>query len=108
MDRNMKLITEKVGREELLCQLAEEASELAVAANKLRRSLTDKNPTPIATEDAYQNLLQEVADVSNCLVALGLDNGMNRMFIWRTAKDKMVRWVARLERGGKTQSEPAE
>lgn len=108
MDLNVKTVSNKVGRDELLCQLAEEASELAVAANKLRRSLTDKNPTPIAPEDAYRGLLQEVADVSNCLVALGLDNGMNRMFIWKTAKDKMARWVARLERGGKTQHESAE
>lgn len=52
MDFNVKAVSSRIGRDELLCQLAEEASELAVAANKLRRSFTDKNPTPIATEDA--------------------------------------------------------
>lgn len=96
MDQTMKQIVEKVSREELLCQLAEEASELAVAANKLRRSLSDENPTPISTEEAYRDLLCEVADVSNCLVALGADNGMDRMFIWKNAKAKAERWMRRL------------
>lgn len=97
MDQNMKQIMAMIDRDELLCQLAEEASELAVAANKLRRSLSDENPTPISTEEAYRDLLCEVADVSNCLVALGVDNGMDRMFIQKITKAKAERWLRRLE-----------
>jgi hypothetical protein len=38
--------------DELLAQLAEEASELAQAALKMRRTLTDCNPTPITRKQA--------------------------------------------------------
>lgn len=43
-------IVEHLGMNEILCQLAEEASELAQAALKLRRAYDGKNPTPKTVE----------------------------------------------------------
>lgn len=43
-----KDVLDYLPREEILAQLAEEASELAQAALKLRRALNGTNPTPKA------------------------------------------------------------
>lgn len=40
-----------LSREELLAQLAEECSEAAQAALKLRRAGSGENPTPVSEED---------------------------------------------------------
>ena len=48
---------------ELLCGLAEECSELAQAALKLRRSYDQTNPTPVNTDTAFEKLCEEIADV---------------------------------------------
>ena len=48
---------------EILAQLAEEASELAQAALKLRRALDGTNPTPKSVEECEENLLEELADI---------------------------------------------
>lgn len=45
-------------RETLLCQLAEEAAELAQAALKERRTLTSDNPTPKTYQNAHTDLLE--------------------------------------------------
>lgn len=42
---------------ELLCQLAEESAELAQAALKERRALTNDNPTPKTYRQAHIDLL---------------------------------------------------
>lgn len=58
------IITRTLPRPELLAQLAEECSELAHAALKLRRALLEgANPTPIPPEVAEAHLLEELADV---------------------------------------------
>ena len=44
--------------EELLAQLAEECSEAAKAALKLRRVRNGANPTPVSEEDAFSNLVE--------------------------------------------------
>lgn len=44
-----------LSREELLAQLAEECSEAAQAALKLRRAGSGENPTPVSEEDAFHN-----------------------------------------------------
>lgn len=49
--------------EELLAQLAEECSEAAKAALKLRRARDGVNPTPVSEEEAFSNLVEELADV---------------------------------------------
>lgn len=85
-------IRSKLNQEELLCQLAEEAAELSQAANKLRRAINGKNPPRCTKQEAYNNLLEECADISVCLVALGIDTGMARMEISRIMTQKRTRW----------------
>ena len=46
-----------LSREELLAQLAEECSEAAQAALKLRRAGSGENPTPVSEEDAFHMAL---------------------------------------------------
>lgn len=92
----IEFIRKKLPQSELLCQLAEEADELAQAALKLRRAMTGWNPTPVSEEEAIANVLEECADVSNCLVWLGFDTSLNRMAIALTMKEKCERCVERL------------
>ena len=82
---------------ELLTQLAEEATELAHAALKLRRAYTGTNPTPVSTEDAYDNLLEEVADIADCLTVLDYVGDADMEIIRKTATYKLHRWAERLK-----------
>ena len=95
------IIQEALIREELLCQMAEEASELAKAALKLRRAYDGTNPTPVTEREAYENLLEEIADVQVCLIALELDLGFNLVQVSRIVNEKLERWAGRLEEAGK-------
>ena len=82
-------------RETLLCQLAEEAAELAQAALKERRTLTNENPTPKTYQQAHINLLEEVADV---YVSLGeLLSLADWETVAHTRAEKENRWMQRLE-----------
>ena len=90
-------IRQKVPQEELLAQLAEEASELAQAALKLRRVYSGVNPTPVTRREAFANLLEEIADVRLLVLVLGLDTPFYRIDCERTMEAKLSRWVSRLE-----------
>lgn len=81
-----------IGECEVLCQLAEEASELAQAALKLRRALDRTNPTPVPESEARERLNEEFADVIVCTTVLfkSWENIRN------TVDAKMKRWEARL------------
>lgn len=88
------IVKEKVGLEGLLCQLAEEASELAHAALKLRRAIIPGNPTPVSRKEAEASLQEETADVILSLIILGLlddEDGITHI----QAK-KMKRWLGRI------------
>ena len=89
----------KLGKPEILAQLAEEAAELAQAALKYRRAITQDNPTPVKPEDALEALREEIADVDLCIVISGV---MEEMVdeLPRMEK-KRSRWIKRL--GGKQQ-----
>lgn len=81
---------------EILAQLAEEASELAQAALKLRRALDGTNPTPKSVEECKKAFEEEYADVVNCIIALDLDDAVfDRM--QKMQYEKEVRWLSRLE-----------
>ena len=91
---------QKLPTSAILCQLAEEASELAQAALKLARILDGVNPTPIHRDDAIDHLNEEIADIQVCVTCL---NG----FIDRSAIDsiqitKLLRWSERLRESGGT------
>lgn len=98
-------ISELLSQAEVLAQMAEEASELAQAALKLRRVLDGANPTPVNGNEATANLLEELADVQNCFHAFlewcpeeyheYITESINDM-----EKEKRKRWVERLK--GKT------
>lgn len=85
-----------IGRKEVLSQMKEEAAELIVAANKARRASDDSNPTPVSREEAEEMILEELADLSNCIVALGLDTPMNQLKIKGMMDQKAKRWAERV------------
>lgn len=79
-----------------LIQLAEEASELSQAAIKLVRAL--HGDTPLPEDVARACLLEEIADVNVCLVALDPD----QFAVEAIMRQKACRWERRLnatERG---------
>ena len=80
--------------DELLRQTAEEAVELAQAALKVIRAA--KGTTPLDGEDAVDMLVEEIADVQNCIAVLserlpGLQDKANKI-----SAEKMKRWKERL------------
>ena len=98
MNKEIDFIREYIPVDELLCQLAEECNEMAHASLKYRRALNGDNPTPVTLEQARENLLEEIADVSLCLKALGMDH-IDREFclrITRITNEKARRWAGRL------------
>ena len=54
-------IADKLGKEEILCQLSEECSELIQACLKYRRTM--KGLTPKTEDEVKENLFEELADV---------------------------------------------
>lgn len=80
---------------ELLCQLAEECSELAKAASKVRRIMTKKNPVTMTYGEAWDNLMEEVADIMLVLECLGVNP--NCQFASDIKKEKLTRWIGKLE-----------
>ena len=57
----LKEIADKLGKEEILCQLSEECAELSQACLKYRRVM--KGLTPKTEDEAFENLAEEIADV---------------------------------------------
>lgn len=82
--------------DELLAQLAEEASELAQAALKYRRTLSNANPTPVGRKEAENMLLEEIADVKLCLHVAGFEAVRHKIQVNRTISTKAARWLNRL------------
>lgn len=54
-----KKVSDILPKTEILAQLAEEASELAQAALKLRRALDGTNPTPKSVEECLENIYKK-------------------------------------------------
>jgi NTP pyrophosphatase (non-canonical NTP hydrolase) len=90
----MNIIKKEIPVTELLAGLAEEASELAQAALKLRRVFDKTNPTPTNEEEAIEHLWEEIADVK--LYVSMLD--VNPREISRIMSEKQKRWESRLAR----------
>ena len=89
-------IRERITQSEVLAQLAEEASELAHAALKLRRAYDGKNPTPVTIKEAYDCLIEEFADIKACADVLGFNRRSKICKIEKTEGDKLTRWATRL------------
>ena len=85
-------IKAKIPAEDLYEQLAEEAAELAQAANKMARAMRGTNPTPKTEMDAYHDVIEEYTDVVNVAsVILGIHPD------WAACNYKLHRWNKRLE-----------
>nr|DAG20119.1 MAG TPA: hypothetical protein [Caudoviricetes sp.] len=82
-----------------MAQLAEEASELAQAALKLRRALDGTSPTPKSVAECEANLIEEWADVDLSLrCALETDYFYEyRTKVEQMELKKLDRWLSRLE-----------
>ena len=89
-------IREMMPLDELLAQLAEEASELAQAALKMRRTVTDGNPTPVTGRQAKDLLLEDIADVKLCLHVCGFEKVSDKIQVNRIISGKAERWIERL------------
>jgi NTP pyrophosphatase (non-canonical NTP hydrolase) len=96
-------IRNTLSREELLTQLAEECAELSKAALKLRRAYNGYNPTPMTRADAYNNLIEEIADVTLCVEVLGFNSPENLHNIGQIWEEKLFRWAKRLDAKKKPQ-----
>jgi NTP pyrophosphatase (non-canonical NTP hydrolase) len=93
-DELIYYVRQTLGDDEILAHLAEEAAELAQAALKYRRAITGWDPTPESSATARLQLLEEVADVANCLDVLELSGAAE---IELVKEVKLRRWVERLE-----------
>jgi NTP pyrophosphatase (non-canonical NTP hydrolase) len=88
-----------------LAQLAEEASELAQAALKLRRALDGTNPTPKSVDECLENIQEEMADVFVCLTMFGKSAERDGILIYNRYMEKVIKiedekeacWLSRLE-----------
>lgn len=97
---DIEYIASRLSREDILCQLAEEASELAQAALKLRRVITGTNPTPMNYRDACDNLIEEIADVraaERVVICAGTEDTCTaNLAIESKMEYKTYRWAKRL------------
>lgn len=95
-EKDAEVVRKYLDFPELLTQLAEEAAELSQAALKLRRAVTGTNPTPVPVGQAYDELIDELADVAVCMKALRIDGPIERSRIDGIGVVKMSRWATRL------------
>ena len=79
--------------EDLLVGLAEECAELAQAAIKLQRIIVGNNPAAIDRHTAFENITEEIADISLYLDALYYDKDR----VDNIKQEKLNRWVGRLQ-----------
>ena len=93
----IEFIRENLSQEELLTQLAEECSELSKAALKLRRVYNGENPTPIRRPEAYDNVIEEIADVFLVIDVLGFGDVEHMKKIVKIMESKTSRWSQRLK-----------
>ena len=89
-NKTLRRIAEQLGPEEILCQCAEECSELAQAVLKMRRALV--GTTPLTQGEARALINEEVADVLNCVEALEAISIVDRVHVSRILAEKMELW----------------
>lgn len=65
-------IVDAIGKPAMYELLAEEAGELAHAAQKMARILRGENPTPVTEEEAMKNLVEEFTDTMQSAIELDL------------------------------------
>lgn len=88
-------IFDALPEEEILAQMAEECVEASKAALKLRRARSGVNPTPVSEKDAFENLVEELADIYLCsIVFFGgeLDDNDPAICVMRSATGWSRSW----------------
>lgn len=91
-----KKVSDILPKTEILAQLAEEASELAQAALKLRRALDGTNPTPKSVEECQKAFEEEYANVIVCISALDCSPEWYED-VTAMIYAKSTRWLSRLK-----------
>lgn len=103
---NLEYIAANLSDEDILCQIAEEAAELAQAALKLRRVITGTNPTLFSDEEAIDSLIEEYADTIGSFEVWAAKCGGDGVRIVgadvaEIIDEKYDRWVKRIKDGKK-------
>ena len=101
---DLRYIAENLSDEDILCQISEEADELAKAALKLRRAITGTNPTPVTIEKAVDDLFEEYDDTVIAFSAyLVKHNVIDRKGVaaLEQSNTKYNRWAQRIKEGKK-------
>lgn len=97
---DIEYIKHNLTDEDILCSIAEEASELAKAALKLRRAMTGTNPTPVTEVEAMNNLYEEYGDVLGAFrvffLHVGNEDELNEI-INDNINAKYHRWANRIK-----------
>ena len=101
---DLEYIAEILSEEDILCQVSEEADELAKAALKLRRAITGTNPTPVTVEEALENFIEEYGDTIVAMTAYFMKHGAideKVADILEQNYPKYNRWAQRIKEGKK-------
>ncbi len=101
---DLEYIAETLSEEDILCQIAEEAAELAQAALKLRRAITGTNPTPVTLDEAAKNFVEEYSDTTVAMLAYYMKHGrIDRKVADFIEQDepKFNRWAKRIKESKK-------
>ena len=101
---DIEYIAANLSEEDILCQIAEEAAELAQAALKLRRAITQTNPTPVTVEKAAGNLVEEYGDTVVAMTAYYMKHGAideKVADILEQSYPQYNRWAQRIKEGKK-------
>lgn len=101
---NLEYIAANLSEEDILCQIAEEAAELAQAALKLRRAISQTNPTPVTVGEAVDNLFEEYSDTVGAFRVWAKKNNLdNEMYEMpnKNIYSKFDRWAERIKESKK-------
>lgn len=103
---DLEYIVANLSDEDILCQIAEEAAELAQAALKLRRAITQTNPTPVSDEEAVDSIIEEYADTIGAFEIWAAKCGGDGVRlvgadIGEIIDKKYSRWAKRIKEGKK-------
>ena len=101
---DIEYIAASLSEEDILCQIAEEAAELAQAALKLRRAITQTNPTPVTVDEAVENLIEEYGDTVVAFWAYAKKSEIDTEVYELSNENiysKFDRWADRIKKGKK-------
>lgn len=102
---NIVYIADTLSEAAVACQLAEECSELAKAALKLYRCVTDENPTPMKREEIIKSITEEFADVECAFNVLSSKVHIRYGDVLKNYDKKMARWALRMKGLRKNETE---